>query len=48
MGGRIVGPARASVPEGVKELVRDETVWVGEREAPAAPLVRLHVRRGGA
>ena len=46
-GGRIVAPARAVVPEGVRELVRDEHVWVGEREAPPAPLLRLHVRRGG-
>lgn len=46
-GGRIVAPARAAVPDGVRELVRDEHVWVGEREAPPAPLLRLHVRRGG-
>jgi len=45
-GGRIVAPARAVVPEGARELVRDEHVWVGEREAPPASLVRLHVRRG--
>jgi uncharacterized protein YbaR (Trm112 family) len=44
-GGRVVAPARASVPDGVKELARDDNVWVGEREAPPAPLVRLHVRR---
>lgn len=44
-GGRIVAPSRAPLPEDVKELARDETVWVGEREAPSAPLVRLHVRR---
>lgn len=46
-GGRIVAPARAGVPQGVRELARDEYVWVGEREPPAASLVRLHVRRGG-
>ena len=44
--GRVVAPARARVPAGVRELVRDDTLWVGEREAPPAPLVRLHVRRG--
>src|SRR5215207_268084 len=44
--GRIVAPARARIPAGVRELVRDDTLWVGEREAPPAPLVRLHVRRG--
>ena len=44
-GGRLLAPARASVPAGVRELARDDSVWVGEREAPPAPLVRLHVRR---
>ena len=45
-GGRVVAPARAAVPDAVRELVRDEHVWVGEREAPPSGLVRLHVRRG--
>jgi uncharacterized protein YbaR (Trm112 family) len=45
-GGRIVAPARAVVPDGVRELVRDEHVWIGDRETPPASLVRLHVRRG--
>ena len=45
-GGRIVAPATAIVPEGVRELARSATVWVGEREAAASGLVRLHVRRG--
>jgi hypothetical protein len=44
-GGRVVAPARASVPAGVRELGRDDTLWVGEREAAPSPLVRLHVRR---
>ena len=44
--GRVVAPSRARVPEGVRELARDDTLWVGEREAPPSPLVRLHVRRG--
>jgi len=44
--GRIVAPARARVPVGVRELVRDDALWVGERDAPPTPLVRLHVRRG--
>jgi uncharacterized protein YbaR (Trm112 family) len=45
-GGRLVAPAAARLPEGVRELARDETVWVGERLArPSAP-VTLHVRRG--
>jgi len=46
VGGRIVAPAGSPVPEGVRELVRDEALWVGERVAlPSAP-VTLHVRRG--
>ena len=46
VGGRIVAPAGAPVPEGVRELVRDDAVWVGERQPlPSAP-VTLHVRRG--
>jgi uncharacterized protein YbaR (Trm112 family) len=46
VGGRMVAPAVSLVPEGVRELVRDDAVWVGERLAlPSAP-VTLHVRRG--
>ncbi|HKP16177.1 MAG TPA: Trm112 family protein [Gemmatimonadaceae bacterium] len=45
-GGRVVAPAHALVPDGVRELVRDEHVWVGEREALPSAFVRLHVRRG--
>ena len=45
-GGRIVAPATASVPDGVRELARSAAVWLGEREAPHSALVRLHVRRG--
>ena len=46
VGGRLVAPAGAPLPEGVRELARDDAVWVGEREAlPSAP-VTLHVRRG--
>jgi len=46
VGGRIVAPAESRVPDGVRELARDDTVWVGERLAlPSAP-VTLHVRRG--
>ncbi len=46
-GGRVVGPVSCARPDGVRELARDEHVWVGEREAAASPLVTLHVRRGG-
>ena len=45
-GGRMVAPAHAIVPDGVRELARNEDVWVGEREAPSSAPVRLHVRRG--
>jgi len=46
VGGRLVAPAAARLPDGVRELARDDVVWVGERQAiPSAP-VTLHVRRG--
>jgi uncharacterized protein YbaR (Trm112 family) len=46
VGGRLVAPAGARLPEGVRELARDDVVWVGERQTmPSAP-VTLHVRRG--
>lgn len=43
--GRILAPARVAVPEGVKELARDDRAWVGEREPAGSPLIALHVRR---
>ena len=46
VGGRVIAPAKAHVPDGVRELARDATVWVGEREASPSGLVTLHVRRG--
>ena len=46
VGGRIVAPVGAPLPDGVRELARDEAVWVAEREARASALVTLHVRRG--
>ena len=46
VGGRVIAPAQARVPDGVRELARDATVWVGEREASQSGLVTLHVRRG--
>jgi hypothetical protein len=45
-GGRLVAPAHALVPDGVRELARNEHVWVGERETASSAPVRLHVRRG--
>ena len=45
-GGRIVAPVESRVPQDVRELARDECVWVGERlPLPSAPIT-LHVRRG--
>jgi uncharacterized protein YbaR (Trm112 family) len=44
--GRVVAPASIPLPEGVRELARDETDWVGERQPLASPVVTLHVRRG--
>lgn len=49
VGGRVLGPAKIPVPEGVRELVRDDEVWVGEKTAapsPAPRLVSLSKRRG--
>jgi uncharacterized protein YbaR (Trm112 family) len=43
--GRLVLPARVTLPAGVRELARDATVVVTEREAATSPPVALHVRR---
>jgi hypothetical protein len=44
-GGRVLGPATTSVPDGVREIARDGSVWVGEKETAAGTdrprLVRL-------
>ena len=32
-GGRLVAPANARVPDGIEEIARDGSQWVGEREA---------------
>jgi hypothetical protein len=45
-GGRLVAPATLPVPDGVREIARDDTLWVGEKEPERSPLVTLHVRRG--
>ncbi|MDB4898861.1 MAG: hypothetical protein JWN53_669 [Gemmatimonadetes bacterium] len=44
--GRVVASVCVARPPEVRELARDEQVWVGEREAAASPIVTLHVRRG--
>ena len=40
--GRLVAPATAPVPIAIRELARDATEWVGEREATpvTVPLAR--------
>lgn len=45
-GGRVVARASVSLPPDVRELARDDAMWVGERTASAPDLVTLHVRRG--
>ena len=48
-GGRLLAPASLPVPEGVMEIVRDETMWVGEKTAgsPSTPqLVPLSRKKG--
>ena len=41
-GGRLVGPVTLPVPDGVREIVRDEQMWVAEKNAaPADPAPRL-------
>ena len=44
-GGRLVAPVSVPVPDGVRELARDDAWWVGEREKARLPLLSLHVRR---
>ena len=44
--GRVLAPVSLALPDGVRELARDERVWVGERDSVPSPLVTLHVRRG--
>ena len=44
-GGRLIGPAGLAVPDGVREIARDDELWVGEKEPERSPLVTLHVRR---
>jgi hypothetical protein len=43
--GRVLAPAGVPMPDGVRELARDDRLWVGERDAPASPLVPLQLRR---
>ena len=44
IGGRLVAPVQASIPVGMRELVRDEHVWVAERESVASAPISLRRR----
>ena len=44
--GRVIAPLSLALPDGVRELARDDTIWLAEREPAPSPLVTLHVRRG--
>jgi uncharacterized protein YbaR (Trm112 family) len=44
--GRVLAPVSVERPADVRELARDELLWVGERDTPRSPLISLHVRRG--
>ena len=43
--GRVLAPVIVPVPSDVREIARDASVWVGERESAVSPVVTLHVRR---
>ena len=44
-GGRVLGPASFPLPDGLREIARDERAWVAERVSPTAPrLVELKRR----
>jgi len=43
VGGRVVGPVSITVPSGVRELARDDRVWVAERERDL-PIITLTSR----
>lgn len=43
-GGRLVAPAAAPLPAGVRELARDAAEWVAEATGPASGLVALRRR----
>jgi uncharacterized protein YbaR (Trm112 family) len=40
-GGRVLGPVTVAVPAGVTELVRDDRVWVGEKNAAPGKAPRV-------
>jgi hypothetical protein len=40
--GRLVAASSVAVPDGVREIARNNDLWVAEREAP---VVRVELRR---
>ena len=40
-GGRLVAPANAMLPDGVREIARDTHEWVAERTAAPGPLISI-------
>jgi hypothetical protein len=45
----VIGPITLAVPAGVREVARDDQVWVGERTAAAtSPIVPIGIRRHSA
>ena len=40
-GGRVVGPVSVAIPEGCRELVRDDAEWVAEVETTSSEPVRI-------
>lgn len=46
-GARVLGPVTVPLPDGVRELVRDQSVWVGERDRDSLTPPRLVVLQRG-
>lgn len=44
LGGRLVGPAAAPIPAGMRELARDDIEWVAENTTRASGLIELRRR----
>lgn len=44
IGGRLVAPVQTNIPAGMRELVRDQHVWVAERESVASAPISLRRR----
>jgi hypothetical protein len=46
-GGRLIAPVRVPVPPEIRELARDDEIWVGVREAAVSRPVKLGKSRSG-